>query len=293
MIKSMTAYASAEKTSELLTVSTEIRSVNSRHLDAVVRIGHGYVLLEEKIKAILAERLARGRVEVMVKIKDKREEANAFEIDTVRASAYHAALVRLKTEFDLAGDISVDLMANAGGFVKPVEAGKDPDACWPMVRECLYQALDGLNVMRQKEGNYLAEDFTRRLEFIDGRIRQIEERSRGLLEIYQKRLKDRIASLTGGVVDIDSGRIEQEAAMLADRSDISEELVRARSHVRQFYEIMKAEEPGGRKLNFLLQEFNREFNTMGSKTGNTDISYMIVEVKAELEKLREQVQNVE
>jgi len=293
MIKSMTAYASAEKTSDALIVSIEIRSVNSRHLDAVVRAGHGYALLEEKIKATLAEKLTRGRVEVMVRIKDERREANAFEIDAVKAAAYHAALVRLKTEFNLAGDISVDLMAGVNGLVKPVETGKDSDACWPMVRDCLCQALDGLDAMRRKEGDYLAEDFARRLAFIEGRIRQIEDRSHGLLEIYKKRLEERIVSLTGKGIEIDSGRIEQEAALLADRSEISEELVRAQSHVRQFYEIMRAEEPGGRKLNFLLQEFNREFNTMGSKTGNTDISHMIVEVKAELEKLREQVQNVE
>jgi len=289
----MTAYASAEKASELLTVFIEIRSVNSRHLDAVVRAGHGYALLEEKIKAALAEKLTRGRVEITVKINDAQQEANAFEIDTVKAAAYHTALVRLKTEFNLTGDISIDLMANINGLVKPVDGGKNPDACWPMVRDCLYQALDGLDAMRRKEGDYLAADFAARLKFIENRIRQIEDRSHGLLEIYQKRLKERIVSLTGKMVEIDPGRIEQEAALLADRSDISEELVRAQSHIRQFHEIMEAEEPGGRKLNFLLQEFNREFNTIGSKTGNTDISHMIVAVKAELEKLREQMQNVE
>ncbi len=289
----MTAYASAEKTRGLLTVSIEIRSVNSRHLDALVRAGHGYALLEEKIKAALSEKLTRGRVDITVKIKDEGQEANAFEIDMIRAAAYHAALVRLKTELNLAGDISVDLMAGVNGLVKPVATEKDPDACWPVVQDCLHQALDGLDGMRQKEGDFLAADFTTRLEFIEEQLQQIEDLSHGLLAIYKKRLKERIDALTDGVVEVDSGRIEQEAAFLADRSDISEELVRAWSHVRQFYAIMASEEPGGRKLNFLLQEFNREFNTMGSKTGNTDISHMIVAVKAELEKLREQVQNVE
>ncbi len=289
----MTAYASAEKTRDLLTVSIEIRSVNSRHLDAVVRAGHGYALLEEKIKTALSEKLTRGRVDITVKIKDEGQAANAFEIDMIRAAAYHAALVRLKAELNLAGDISVDLMAGVNGLVKPVATEKDPDDCWPVVQDCLHQALDGLDAMRQKEGDFLAADFTTRLEFIEEQLQQIEDRSHGLLAIYKKRLKERIDALTDGVVEVDSGRIEQEAAFLADRSDISEELVRAWSHVRQFYTIMASQEPGGRKLNFLLQEFNREFNTMGSKTGNTDISHMIVAVKAELEKLREQVQNVE
>jgi uncharacterized protein (TIGR00255 family) len=147
--------------------------------------------------------------------------------------------------------------------------------------------------MKRAEGKNIADDLEKRLIKIEDHICQIGERSSGLLEVYQERLKERINSLTHGMVDIDTGRIAQEAAFLADKSDISEEIVRARSHLDQFRRLMTAPECTGRSLNFLLQEFNREFNTMGSKAGNAEISHTIVSAKTELEKIREQVQNVE
>jgi uncharacterized protein (TIGR00255 family) len=147
--------------------------------------------------------------------------------------------------------------------------------------------------MRKKEGDFIARDFKERLDLIEKTLRQIKRESTDLPGLYQEKLKDRIAALTKNIVEVDPGRIAQEAAFLADRSDISEEIVRARSHLKQFRVIMRAAGPSGRKLNFLLQEFTREFNTMGAKAGNAVVSHMIVGVKTELEKLREQVQNVE
>lgn len=139
----------------------------------------------------------------------------------------------------------------------------------------------------------MAKDLEARLDDIQAAIDHIEKQTDGLLAFYQDRLKERISALTKGLVELDPGRIAQEAALLADKSDISEEITRAKSHIQQFKGIMAAEEPGGRKLNFLLQEFNREFNTMGSKAGNADLSHLIVTVKSELERIREQVQNIE
>ena len=147
--------------------------------------------------------------------------------------------------------------------------------------------------MRQREGEALAADFRRRLETIESQLNMIENDSEGLLDIYRAKLLERIHILTQGNVDIDPGRIAQEAAFLADRSDISEELVRSASHLKQFRRVMDVEEPAGRKLNFLLQEFNREFNTMGAKTSRTEIAHRVVDLKSELEKIREQVQNIE
>ena len=147
--------------------------------------------------------------------------------------------------------------------------------------------------MRKKEGEFLFKDLQTRLDYIEESISVIEKNTSDLLPRYQERLKERIMALTQGITEIDPVRIAQEAAILADKSDISEEIVRARSHVNQFRKIMTENAPVGKKLNFLLQEFNREFNTMASKSGNTDISHRIVSVKSELEKLREQVQNVE
>jgi uncharacterized protein (TIGR00255 family) len=180
-----------------------------------------------------------------------------------------------------------------GGIVKQTERVAEAEIIWPVIEECLTVALNNLEVMQKKEGDFMAADLLKRLDYLDDCIGEIENDSGGLLAHYQLRLKERLGALTREMVEIDPGRLAQEAAFLADRSDISEEIVRAKSHVQQFRHIMNSEEPGGRKLNFLLQELHREFNTMGSKIGQADASHRIVTVKSELEKIREQIQNVE
>lgn len=293
MIRSMTAYAGAEQSSGSLSVSCEMRTYNSRHLDLVQRLPHGCTGLEERIKAVVTERIARGRVEIQLRIREVSEAGGAFEIDDASAAAYIDALNRLRERFSLSGEISLDLVARTPGIVKPAEAEKDLDALWPAAAACLAEALDALDAMRAKEGAYIAADFSQRLGFIESCIERIDQSAGDLLPVYQQRLTERIEALTRGLVEVDPSRIAQEAALLADRSDISEEIVRSRSHVAQFRETMEGDEPAGRKLNFLLQEFNREFNTMASKAGSTEVSHTIVAARAELEKLREQVQNVE
>jgi uncharacterized protein (TIGR00255 family) len=293
MIHSMTAYARSEIVLDDITVNMEIRSVNSRHLDANIRLPSRYFGLEERIKSTVVQQLTRGRIDIRVHIQDKTEESLAFEIDETRAEAYHNALNLIRKKFNLDQPVSLKMMAGAGGVIKPVEVESDLAACLPVVDECLKGALADLIAMRKTEGEFLEGDFAGRLDFIEKKVRAIEKASSGLLSHYQQRLKDRITALTEGIVEIDPVRISQEAAILADRSDISEEMVRVFSHIKQFRQLMGSPEPAGRKLNFLIQEFNREFNTMGSKTGRAEVSHMVVEVKAELEKLREQVQNVE
>ncbi len=294
MIYSMTGFSSAEEIRQRLTVQIEIRSYNSRNLDVVLRIPHGYQILEEKIKEAVAEKISRGRVEIRIRIIDESEEACRYDIHMAKASAYYNALFRLKNQLDLEGKPSLELLARAGDIIMPADVSETlVESVWPSVRDCLDAALTGHDRMRKKEGEFMAGDFSQRLEGIAGVLREIEERTRGQLEFYQDRLKERISALTQGMVDLDPARIAQEAALLADRSDISEEITRAKSHIEQFRALMAEEEPAGRKLNFLLQEFNREFNTMGSKVGNAELSHLIVTVKSELEKIREQVQNVE
>lgn len=293
MIRSMTAYASAEQSAGPLTVAVEIRTYNSRHFDLVMRLPHGYTGLEERIKARVSEKIVRGRVELQLRFREASEDAGAFEIDEGAAASYVDVLHRLQERFSLQGGVSVDLVAKAPGIIKPAEVEKDMDAAWPVVDGCLSEALDALDAMRAKEGAFIADDFSRRLDFVESSIDRIDESAAGLLPVYQQRLAERIETLTRGIVEVDPARIAQEAAVLADRSDISEEIVRARSHVSQFRQTMGGGEPAGRKLNFLLQEFNREFNTMASKAASTEVSHIIVAVRAELEKLREQVQNVE
>ncbi|GBC63840.1 YicC family protein [Desulfonema ishimotonii] len=293
MIRSMTAFARAEKTEGELGVSAEIRAVNSRYLDVNLRLPHNYLALEEKVKNLISAKLARGRVEIKVKVTDPSEAACAFEVDETKAASYHQALIRLREQFGIAAPVALEDLARVQGVIRPAEIEIDTDAHWPVIESCINMALDELNAMREKEGAFLARDFETRLKGIEDAIVEIDAASDGLPEHYQERLKERITALTRGLVEIDPGRIAQEAAFLADRSDISEEIVRSRSHIQQFRTIMAKEDSVGRKLNFLLQEFNREFNTMGSKTGNSDISHIIVALKSELEKIREQVQNVE
>ena len=289
----MTAYASSESTKNKLTISVEVRSYNSKYLDIALRMPHKYLCLENKIKSMISDKASRGRIEIKLQILYDSEDAYVFDIDEPKALAYMDVLSRLKNRFNINTDISLDLMVNTGGVIKPVEVSEDMNACWDTMKTCISIALDGLNAMRKKEGSFLANDFTRRLDFIEKSLGQIKKESEHLLSHYQERLKERINALTQGMIDIDPARIAQEAAFFADRSDISEEIVRVESHIKEFRSIMDSEESAGRKLNFLLQEFSREFNTMGAKAGNSNVSHIIVAVKSELEKIREQVQNIE
>ena len=293
MMKSMTAYARAEKTADEINISTEIRSYNSRYLDVSLRIMHGFNVLEEKIKALIIKKIARGRIEMSLQINDGSDEAYNFEINIPKAKAYYDRLVQLKDQLGIHSEIAVDLLVREGGVIRSVEIDRDMDTVWPVVRDCVDEALNNLVEMRKKEGEFIALDITGRINRIEESVHLIEKESSDLLFHYQQRLKERIAALTRGMVEIDPERITQEAAFLADKSDISEEIVRVTSHIKQFRTIMNSEEPAGRKLNFLLQELHREFNTMGSKTEKAHVSHTIVEVKSELEKIREQLQNVE
>ena len=294
MILSMTAYAQNEVVKDDLAIQIEIRTYNSRHLDVALRIPYGYISLEELIKKRVADHISRGRVEIKVKIKNEAQGFCAYDINTAKAKAYYNALSKLQETLGLADSLNMDLILKAGDIVTPVDVNDDlVETVWPTLDACLMQALEGLNQMRQKEGDYIAKDFHQRLDFIASCLADIAKQTDGLLDVYQERLKDRIASLTKGMIEMDPMRISQEAAILADKSDISEEITRAQSHIKQFRSLMEGNEPAGRKLNFLLQEFNREFNTMGSKSANAELSHLIVTVKSELEKIREQVQNIE
>ena len=293
MINSMTAYARAEKATEQFKVSIEIRSYNHRHLDFAVRLPHNYLELEDKIKSLATEKVSRGRLEVKLQIIDESEDAYGFEINEPKARAYYEALLQLKDRFDIDMAISLELLADANGIIVPAETKRDIQAHWPIIGDCFNEALDKLIAMRKREGDFMSEDITGRLAFIEKKLVQIKKESTDLLDIYQERLKERILALTKGMIEIDPARVAQEAAFIADKSDISEEIVRSESHIQQFRMVMYSEEPAGRKLNFLLQELNREFNTIGSKTEKISVSHMIVEVKSELEKIREQVQNIE
>jgi uncharacterized protein (TIGR00255 family) len=292
MLQSMTAFARSESCGETLEVVVELRSVNSRHLDISLRVPEAFLNLEEKIKGILSDRLKRGRIDVKVKIRNETPESSAFEINKPLAEGYYRALEELKDHLQIQPGVALDLVARVGGIIRPVEVKRSVETDWFDISSCLNRAVDDLIEMRQREGTIIAEDLLDRIDFIKNQTNKIELEASGLPELYQERLKRRMLALTKGVIELEPDRIVQEAALLADRSDISEEIVRVRSHIQQFHFIMTSEADAGRKLNFLLQEFGREFNTMGSKVGLANLSHMIVDVKSELEKIREQVQNI-
>ena len=293
MIKSMTGFASAAATEGKIAVTVEMRTYNSRNLDLSLRVNPGDPGLEERIRTLLSGSIVRGRVEVKIQVETTVDDAARVEVDMTRAQALMAVLKRLQADLGLDGPPSLELLMACGGILKNAAPETDAERVWPTLEACLTQALGELDAMRGREGRYLAQDLDARLDRIEGALKEIAGNAAGLTAVFQERLRERITTLTQGIVEIDHARLAQEAAFLAERSDISEELVRAESHIRQFRGIMASAEAGGRKLNFLLQELNREFNTMGSKIGSADVAHAVVDVKSELEKIREQVQNVE
>lgn len=292
MILSMTAFASHKLTQNTFSANCEIRACNSKSLDISLKIPAGYLPLEEKVKAIISEKITRGRLDVFIQISDTATAAVAFEIDEARLRAYHDALSSIIRMFSLNDLVSLEMLAGCSGVIKPCEVEKDMDAAWNIVQECVRTALDRLIEMRAQEGDYLAADMRKRLDVMETQLAAIEQQC-DPLEMIQSKLLQRIQQITRGAVEIDPARLAQEAAFLADRGDISEEIVRAGSHILQFRNLMDAPEPAGRKLNFLLQEMQREINTMGSKAENPAISYQVVDIKTGIEKIREQVQNIE
>jgi uncharacterized protein (TIGR00255 family) len=294
MLKSMTAYAFVERCDGELTVSSEIRSYNSRHLDVALKLPMGYASFEEKIKGIVSAEMERGRVEIRVGIQDKSEMVIVYQVDLQRAKAFCSAAGQLNDILNMgSGAISLEYLLGVGGVILPADNRIDADLHWPLAESVVREALIDLDRMRAKEGKFIGQDLVQRLDFVERSLDDIENNAMDMVTHYRDRLMARVETLTQGLVEIDQARIAQEASMLADRSDISEEIVRARSHIQQFRDIMGSDMPAGRKLNFLLQEFNREFNTMGSKVGQAALAHIIVEVKSEIEKLREQVQNIE
>lgn len=293
MMRSMTAFAQVERCEEDIAVAVEIRSVNSRYLDLSLRLFNGDLELEERLKKQVGARLDRGRVDVKVHIADGSGQTAGLTVNVARAAALRDALVRLKAILHLEGDLPLEPFAAAGDVIVPVEPIQDRVTCQRVALAALNEALDDLIAMRQREGLEIAADFDKRLDRMALWLEEIAEGSRNLLRHYQERLVERIGALTDGVADLDPGRVAQEAAFLADRSDIAEEIVRARSHIGQFRAIMEDRGPGGRKLNFLLQELGREINTIGAKTEKAELAHRVVEMKCELEKIREQVQNIE
>jgi uncharacterized protein (TIGR00255 family) len=293
MIKSMTAFGRAEKEDEGRTYVVEIRTLNRRYLEVLVRLPRQWFPLEDRVKKQVGGKIARGRVDVTVKVKDSADTVSKIEVNVPLAEACLRALRDLNRTLELEERIGMKMLLDMEGVVTATAPEVDLNKSWDTLSLCIGEALEGADAMRIAEGTTIYDDFQKRLGFVDDSLSKIKALAPSILSEYHDRLHERITVLTEGKVDLDPNRLAQEVAFLVDKSDITEELVRAESHVKQFRSMIESEVPAGRSLDFLLQELNREVNTIGSKGGDAELSQIVVSLKSELEKIREQVQNVE
>ncbi len=295
MIKSMTAFGRATGTAGGKNFVCEIRSVNNRYLDCFVKLPRAYGFLEEKIISFIKESgISRGKIEVYVGVEITESLGTTVELDTAYAEGYIAALRKLRDEFSLSDDIStMSVAANRDLFLvkKPEE---DAERDWEDFKPVLEQAIAAFNSEREREGENLKADLMVKRYNLASLAKKIGELSAVQTESYRERLEARLRQHIGEMdMEFDSQRILTECAIFADKVAVDEELVRLESHFKAFDEAMNSSQPVGRRLDFLLQEMNREVNTTGSKCNDSSITALVVDAKCELEKIREQIQNLE
>jgi len=288
----MTGYGRGKWEGDTKRVEVEMKSVNHRFCDISPRLPRRLNSLETRVGNFIRQRISRGRVEVLVTVDDSSLAEQKLELDLDLARDIHRALKALQENLRLPGEIRLETLANFKDIFTRKEVETDLEKEWVSVLAALEGALNGLDAMRRDEGLALRQDFLKRLMAIEGMIQEIEGKAPLVLRACRDRLAQRVRELSGGL-QIDEARLAQEVAYLAERSDITEEIVRIRSHLIQFRDLLDLLEPAGRKMEFLLQEINREANTLSSKASDSGIAQVAVGIKSELEKIREQVQNVE
>ena len=289
----MTGFGRGSASGDDFTVAVEIKTVNNRYLDIHLRLSQELSPLEMVIRKRVGARLARGRVDLSINFE--RTGATTYEVNRPLIAGYVSAMREIQHEFNLAGDIDISSVARLPGALAPARDGLG-EVNTAGLERALDEALDSLELMRNNEGAALAEEMRSRLGKIEAEVPVIEAAAAGLADAYRQRLQKRIGELVirgAQAIELDAGRLAQEVAYLADRSDISEELARLRSHIEQFRAAIYDDGEVGKRLDFLLQELNREANTVLSKSTEISIKDAGLTIKAEIEKLREQVQNVE
>jgi len=292
MLKSMTGYGRGEAEQDGLQVTVEIRSVNHRFCEVVVRIARPFIVLEERIKEQVQSQVSRGHLDIFVTFTDNNEKKRNVKLDKELVVAYHKCLRELAEMMQIDFQPNVLSIAQYSGVIVEEESGDDLDRVWSVAHRALTEALQQLGGMRFREGEWITRDFDLRRERIANTVDEIQERSPQLEEDLRFRLRKRLKALSVNG-EIDEMRLTTEVVLFAERSSITEELVRLHSHLEQLAEMLNSTDPVGRKIDFLIQEMNREINTIGSKAADLTISPLVIEVKSELEKMREQVQNVE
>ncbi len=293
MLRSMTGFGRASTEADGRTIVVELKSVNHRYLDIAMRLPRYLAFLETEIRAVLSQELDRGHVDVYLNYRNDRTDARQVEVDLPLLTAYREAFALVAQNLGIPNDASLPDYARIPDIMNVVEADDDREAVTALAAEATRLAAREMIVMREAEGTILAEDLRAKTDTLRALIASIDEKSAGGPAAYRDKLRARIDELLGTDMKVDEGRLESEVAFFADRINVDEEIVRFRSHLDQLLALFDSTEPAGRRFDFLVQELNREANTIGSKSADADITRIVIECKAEIEKIREQVQNIE
>jgi uncharacterized protein (TIGR00255 family) len=293
VVASMTGFGRAEVSKKGISIRTEVRSVNSRYLDITLRLPRSISQREKELKDIVRTFLNRGNLNIIIKIEYDSSGAIPLKVNKAAAKSYYKLLNEIRKSVKLREQVKLEHLLTFSEVLEPVEEEETDELEWELVQEAVRQALENLNAMRAQEGCELVQDLEKRIHWVEETLNEVEKISKDRIPQERKELHERIAQLVEDKFVIDQNRLELEIALMVDKLDITEECVRYRSHNKFFLEALHKNEAAGRKLNFLVQEMNREANTIGSKSNDADIAHMVIGIKEELEKIREQLQNIE
>lgn len=293
MAISMTGFGRGEYKDDNYQFLVECKTINHKYADINIRLPRKLSFLEDKVRILVKDYIKRGRVDLYIKLDLLGSEDVNLKFDEELATQYVSILNQIKDKFNLVDDISVMNIAKFPDIIKTEECEDDEDALWSMLKVALENALVKLKEMRSEEGKKLAQDIQNRCDLLKNYIEDIDKYSYNVVNDYKEKLKNRISDILEDPSIIDESRLAQEVAIYADKSSITEEIVRFKSHIEQLKNTVSKNESIGRKIDFLIQEMNRETNTIGSKSSDLNITNLVVEVKSELEKIREQIQNIE
>ena len=288
----MTGYGRGASERGGAKISVELNSVNRKQSDIVINLPRELSALEPRVRQVVAERLTRGRTNIVVACDRSASSARNLALDSALARSYHDGMRSLQKELGVSGEITIEMILQAPGVMRFAEDGLAPNETWPALAEALDSALDELIKMREREGKHLAKDLIHRLKVVRQSLKEVRKMHPAVAAKYRETLRERI-NKAGLDLAPNDDRLLKEVALFADRSDVSEELTRLESHLAQFAHHLRKNEPVGRTLEFITQEISRELNTLGAKAGDAEISRHVVACKAEVEKVREQIQNLE
>ena len=291
-MRSMTGYGRGASERGGAKISVELNSVNRKQSDIVINLPRELSALEPRVRQVVAERLTRGRTNIVVACDRSASSARNLALDSALARSYHDGMRSLQKELGVSGEITIEMILQAPGVMRFAEDGLAPNETWPALAEALDSALDELIKMREREGKHLAKDLIHRLKVVRQSLKEVRKMHPAVAAKYRETLRERI-NKAGLDLAPNDDRLLKEVALFADRSDVSEELTRLESHLAQFAHHLRKNEPVGRTLEFITQEISRELNTLGAKAGDAEISRHVVACKAEVEKVREQIQNLE